>query len=377
MMLTLIEGAEIFSPTHLGQQDLLVADGRIAWMGKGLTVPANWPLNRVDGRGSYLVPGLVDPLAHITGGGGEGGFAFRTPELAACDALKAGVTTLVAALGTDSLTRTPAQVLGKVREFRAAGVSAFMYTGSYHLPVKTLTGTVESDIILIPEVLGVGEVAISDHRSSAPTHHELARLASEARVAGLLAGKSGVSFFHIGDGKGALAPLRALRDETDIPLRQLYPTHCNRNPWLFAEALEWGKAGGWVDLTTSSFPDLLEDGERLAADGLAELLAAGVPAARITFSSDANASLPRFDGEGRLIEMRCGQIASLWQQCVRATRLGVSLERALAAVTSNPAQALGLGSKGRIGVGQDADLLLIHARTFAIERVMSGGLWRE
>ncbi|WP_033136968.1 beta-aspartyl-peptidase [Aeromonas finlandensis] len=376
-MLTLIEGAEIFSPTHLGQQDLLVADGRIAWMGKGLTVPANWPLSRVDGRGSYLVPGLVDPLAHITGGGGEGGFAFRTPELAASEALKAGVTTLVAALGTDSLTRTPVQVLGKVREFRAAGVSAFMYTGSYHLPVKTLTGTVESDIILIPEVLGVGEVAISDHRSSAPTHDELARLASETRVAGLLAGKSGVSFFHIGDGKGALAPLRALRDETDIPLRQLYPTHCNRNPWLFAEAIEWGKAGGWVDLTTSSFPDLVEDGERLAADGLAELLAAGVPADRISFSSDANASLPRFDGEGRLIEMRCGQIASLWQECVRATQLGVSLERALAAVTINPAQALGLGSKGRIGVGQDADLLLVHSRTFAIERVMSGGQWRE
>ncbi|MDO2436198.1 beta-aspartyl-peptidase [Aeromonas veronii] len=376
-MLTLIEGAEIFSPSHLGQQDLLVADGRIAWMGKGLTVPTNWPLHRVDGRGRYLVPGLVDPLAHITGGGGEGGFAFRTPELAASEALKAGVTTLVAALGTDSLTRTPAQVLGKVREFRAAGVSAFMYTGSYHLPVKTLTGTVESDIILIPEVLGVGEVAISDHRSSAPTYDELARLASEARVAGLLAGKSGVSFFHVGDGKGALAPLRALRDETDIPLRQLYPTHCNRNPWLFAEAIEWGKAGGWVDLTTSSFPDLLEDGERLAADAFLELLAANVPAERITFSSDANASLPRFDGEGRLIEMRCGQIASLWQQCVRAIRLGVSLERALAAVTSNPAQALGLGSKGRIGVGQDADLLLVHDRTFAIERAMSGGQWRE
>ncbi|WP_139405330.1 beta-aspartyl-peptidase [Aeromonas veronii] len=376
-MLTLIEGAEIFSPTHLGQQDLLVADGRIAWMGKGLTVPTNWPLHRVDGRGCYLVPGLVDPLAHITGGGGEGGFAFRTPELAAGEALKAGVTTLVAALGTDSLTRTPAQVLGKVREFRAAGVSALMYTGSYHLPVKSITGTVESDIILIPEVLGVGEVAISDHRSSAPTHDELARLASEGRVAGLLAGKSGVSFFHVGDGKGALAPLRALRDETDIPLRQLYPTHCNRNPWLFAEAIEWGKAGGWVDLTTSSFPDLLEDGERLAADALLELLAANVPVERITFSSDANASLPRFDGEGRLIEMRCGQIASLWQQCVRATRLGVSLERALAVVTSNPAQALGLGSKGRIGVGQDADLLLVHDRTFAIERVMSGGQWRE
>ena len=375
-MLTLIEGAEIHSPAPLGQQDLLVADGRIAWLGKGLTVPPDWPLVRVDGRGRYLVPGLVDPLAHITGGGGEGGFAFRTPELAAGEALRAGVTTLVAALGTDSLTRSPAQVLGKVREFRAAGVSAYMYTGSYHLPVKTLTGRVESDIMLIPEVLGVGELAISDHRSSAPTHDELARLVSEARVAGLLAGKSGVSFFHVGDGRGALAPLRALRDGTDIPLRQLYPTHCNRNPWLFAEAIDWGRAGGWIDLTTSSFPELLDDGEQLAAEALVALLAAGVPADRISFSSDANASLPRFDGEGRLIELRCGQIASLWQECVRACALGVSLEVALGVVTANPARALGLAGKGVIGVGQDADLLLIDPNTLAIQRVMSGGQWR-
>ncbi|MDW4561973.1 MULTISPECIES: beta-aspartyl-peptidase [Aeromonas] len=375
-MLTLIEGAEIHSPAPLGQQDLLVADGRIAWLGKGLTVPPDWPLVRVDGRGRYLVPGLVDPLAHITGGGGEGGFAFRTPELAAGEALAAGVTTLVAALGTDSLTRTPAQELGKVREFRAAGVSAYMYTGSYHLPVKTLTGRVESDIMLIPEVLGVGELAISDHRSSAPTHDELARLVSEARVAGLLAGKSGVSFFHVGDGRGALAPLRALRDGTDIPLRQLYPTHCNRNPWLFAEAIDWGRAGGWIDLTTSSFPELLDDGEQLAAEALVALLAAGVPADRISFSSDANASLPRFDGEGRLVEMRSGQIASLWQECVRACALGVSLEVALGVVTANPARALGLAGKGVIGVGQDADLLLIAPEHLAIERVMSGGQWR-
>ena len=375
-MLTLIEGAEIHSPVPLGQQDLLVADGRIAWLGKGLTVPPDWPLVRVDGRGRYLVPGLVDPLAHITGGGGEGGFAFRTPELAAREALSAGVTTLVAALGTDSLTRTPAQVLGKVREFRAAGVSAYMYTGSYHLPVKTLTGRVESDIMLIPEVLGVGELAISDHRSSAPTHDELARLVSEARVAGLLAGKSGVSFFHVGDGRGALAPLRALRDGTDIPLRQLYPTHCNRNPWLFAEAIDWGRAGGWVDLTTSSFPELLDDGEQLAAEALVALLESDVPADRISFSSDANASLPRFDSEGRLIELRCGQIASLWQECVRACALGVSLEVALGVVTANPARALGLAGKGAIAVGQDADLLLIDPNTLAIQRVMSGGQWR-
>ncbi|GKR03707.1 hypothetical protein KAM469_39430 [Aeromonas caviae] len=106
------------------------------------------------------------------------------------------------------------------------------------------------------------------------------------------------------------------------------------------------------------------------------LLAAGVPVDRISFSSDANASLPRFDGEGRLIELRCGQIGSLWQEVVAACCKGVALETALAVVTANPARALGLASKGTLGVGQDADLLLIDPDTFAIERVMSGGRWR-
>ncbi|MNG97221.1 Isoaspartyl dipeptidase [compost metagenome] len=106
------------------------------------------------------------------------------------------------------------------------------------------------------------------------------------------------------------------------------------------------------------------------------LLESDVPADRISFSSDANASLPRFDSEGRLIELHCGQIASLWQECVRACALGVSFEVALGVVTANPARALGLAGKGAIGVGLDADLLLIDPNTLAIQRVMSGGQWR-
>ena len=45
-------------------------------------------------------------------------------------------------------------------------------------------------------------------------------------------------------------------------------------------------------------------------------------------------------------------------------------------VTANPARALGLTGKGTLGVGQDADLLLIDPETLAIGRVMSGGQWR-
>jgi beta-aspartyl-dipeptidase (metallo-type) len=86
--------------------------------------------------------------------------------------------------------------------------------------------------------------------------------------------------------------------------------------------------------------------------------------------------LPRFDAEGRLIEMRCGQIGSLWQELVQACAKGVALETALSVVTANPARALGLAGKGVIGVGQDADLLLVDPDTLAIARVMSSGQWR-
>ena len=52
---------------------------------------------------------------------------------------------------------------------REEGLSAWCYTGGYHVPVVTLTGSVRSDIVNLEPVIGVGEVAISDHRSSQPT----------------------------------------------------------------------------------------------------------------------------------------------------------------------------------------------------------------
>ncbi|MCK7478548.1 MAG: hypothetical protein M0C28_15030 [Candidatus Moduliflexus flocculans] len=67
-------------------------------------------------------------------------------------------------------------LLAKARALEIEGVSTFIFSGSYEIPVRTLTGSVRSDLILIDKVVGAGEIAVSDHRSSQPTFDEIARL---------------------------------------------------------------------------------------------------------------------------------------------------------------------------------------------------------
>ena len=50
-------------------------------------------------------------------------------------------------------------------------------------------------------MIGIGELALSDHRSSQPTRDELLRIASDAHVAGMISGKAGIVHLHLGDGE--------------------------------------------------------------------------------------------------------------------------------------------------------------------------------
>ena len=101
----------------------------------------------------------------------------------------------------------------------------------------TLTGSVRDDIVFIDPVIGVGEIAISDHRSSQPTFDEFLRVASECHVAGLMTGKAGVLHLHVGDGARGLEFLREALRTTELPARVFQPTHVNRRKALFKEAL--------------------------------------------------------------------------------------------------------------------------------------------
>lgn len=373
--LKLFKNARLLSPNDLGRQDLLVAGNKIAAIAPQLSQgDSNFPIEVIDATDFYLTPGLVDSLVHFIGGGGEGGFASRTPEMMLTDATLAGVTTAIGVLGTDATTRTLSNLLAKAWALETEGISTWCHTGSYQVPCRTLLGSITDDLILIDKFIGVGEIAISDHRSSQPTLEELRKVAAQARVGGMLAGKSGIVSVHVGSGASLLEPLHQAVAGTELSLRQFYPTHINRNQALLNAGFAFAAAGAVIDFTTSTTSYDLQHGEIAAAEALAQAINRGICSSQLTMSSDGNASLPIFNSSGQLLGLEVGKISSLWQS-VRSAVLDwqVPLPTALATVTSSPANILGLAEKGRLQPGLDADLLLIRCDDLVIDSVFAKG----
>ena len=116
------------------------------------------------------------------------------------------------------------------------------------MPPRTLTGSIRTDLMYISEVIGAGEIAIADRRSTAPTTAELARLVSDAYVGGILSGKRGPVHFHVGEAKERLGKLRELLSEHEVQPESLYPTHVERNEALVREAIDLTRRGVTVDM---------------------------------------------------------------------------------------------------------------------------------
>lgn len=369
----LISGAECFDPKPLGQMDVLLAGGEVVAIGEqgSLRVDAQ----RVDGTGKLLVPGLVDALTHPCGGGGEGGFANRTDEIDVETFVRAGVTAPVGALGTDSIGRSLDVLYGNVMGMRAQGLNAYMLSGAYRVPAPSLTGDIARDIYLVSPVVGVGEVAVADHRGTQPTAHELRRLAAETQLGGILAGEGGTVLVHVGAGDSRLALLRETIDGSDLSASVLYPTHVNRSTALLDEAADWSLRGGFVDITVSTTADLIAAGDITADQALRRLLEAGAPAEHITMSSDAGGSLPVYVN-GELVGLTAASPESLVDLLFDLRQDHPDLFAvALAAMTRNPASALKLKGAGELCIGARADLLLLDPEVRRVDSLMSGGHW--
>ncbi len=371
----LIQGAAVYAPEYLGVRDVLIEGSRIRKIADKIPVAEAYEVQVIDGSGMLLFPGFIDGHVHILGGGGEGGYHTRTPEIMLTDITSGGVTTVVGCLGTDGTTRTMASLLAKARGLEEEGITAYIYTGSYQVPVRTLTGSILDDLVLIDKVVGCGEIALSDHRSSQPTCEEFARIVGDTRVGGILSGKAGLVNIHMGDGERMLSCLRYVVKNTEIPPSNMLPTHINRSTRLLKDGMDYAKTlGGYVDLTTSSDPDYLEEDEVKASTGLKFLLEQGVPEHQITFSSDGQGSMPIFDRDGNFLGLGVGKVTSLYREVRDAIlKEKVDITQALRTVTSNPAALLKLTRKGRVAVGCDADLVLVRQEDLQIHTVLAKG----
>ncbi|HEX6041715.1 amidohydrolase family protein [Longimicrobium sp.] len=351
-MLTLIEGGRVYAPEPCGVQPMLLADGHVAKVG---------PIDRdalerlgaeyevIDARGCIVAPGLIDPHVHLLGGSGETGFATQTPEFFISEMVENGVTTIVGTLGVDTTMKTMAGLLAKVKALKEQGLNAFCWTGGYDLPPASILGSVRDDILFIEEVIGAGEIAISDTRALPHDPRELARCAVHAHVGGMLAQKAGLVHVHVGEADSRLDPVVRVLDEFNVEADWFYPTHVERSEKLMGQAIHLAQTGG--------MPVDVDVVERDLYKWVRHWRDHGGPPHLLTASSDASMNHPAVLGQLR--------------DCV--LEHGFALEQVLPLATKNTARILKLEEKGEIRKGCAGDILLLEEGSLELVHVLSHG----
>ncbi|HET7232255.1 MAG TPA: amidohydrolase family protein [Longimicrobium sp.] len=352
-MLTLIENGEVYAPEPLGRRSVLLTDGKIAKVGevdRKAVEAVGVECEVIDAGGCLVVPGLIDPHVHLLGGSGEEGFSTQTPEFFISELVRFGITTVVGVLGVDTTMKTMAGLLAKAKALKEDGLNAYIWSGGYSLPPTSVMQTVRDDILFLDEVIGAGEVAISDERGQDPTPGELARVATDCHVGGMLSRKAGLLHLHVGEGNTRLKPLRDALDGFNVKPEWFYPTHVERTTRLMDEAVELARKGMPVDV------DVVEGD---LPKWVRRYLDQGGPPDKLTISSDASITSPR----------------GVWEQlrqCIHQCGLGI--DQVLRLATRNTAAILKLQHKGVLEKGRMGDILLLEKDTFEVVHVLSKGV---
>ena len=351
-MFVLIENGEVYDPEPRGIQSVLLANDRVEKVGKvnrSAIDALDVDCERIDATGCVVIPGLIDPHAHLLGGSGEGSLALQTPMMFVHEIVRGGVTTVVGTLGVDTTMKTIAGLLARVKALSELGLTTRMWTGGYNVPPTTVMDSIRSDMLFVDEVVGAGEIAVSDERGLNQSAQELAKLVRDTHIGGLLTGKSGRTHFHVGEERTRLQPLRDLVEQFQVKCDWLYPTHVQRSPELMREAIDLANEGAFLDI------DVVE---KDVHKWLRFYIDNGGPIEKLTVSSDMDSATPDI-----FYQQFCGLVV----------KHGFSLDLVLPLFTSNTACALKLSRKGCVRPGMDADVAVVTKGSLDIREVVARG----
>lgn len=359
----LIKNAKIIDYDKLN--NILIGAGRILDIFEG---NKKYPVDEeFDAKGKTIIPGLIDQHIHITGGGGEGSFETRVPEIGLSKLIKAGITTVVGLLGTDSVTRSVENLVAKAKALSNEGIKTYALTGSYEYPSPSITGNVKKDIVFIDPIIGI-KIAANDHRDSSISYKELAQIGSKTRVAGMISGKSGHVTIHMGDGRFNFDQINDVLKFSNLPISVFRPTHVNRNKVLYEKAMDFAQKGGYIDLT-SGMGKYLSDSKAYIMAKDRKLLD------KITFSSDGFGSWSNYDDSGNLIEIGYSPVDTGIKAIKEIVSEGESLKDAIKPFTENVAKALKLDKNiGYVKKDYLANLVLLD-KNLNIDTVISEGVF--
>ncbi len=376
-MFKLLKDATVYSPEFLGNKDILLCFDKVALIENNINPTGFKDVEIVNCDGKIVFPGFIDLHVHITGGGGEGGFTTRTEEAKAEDILKYGITTVVGVLGADGVTRNMPNLYAKARQLELEGLSTYIYTGSYQVPVITLTGNIQNDMVFVDKVIGVGEICLADSRAFEPSFDEISRIAAQTRNGAIISGKAGLVHFHLGLGESAMEYMFRLSNETLIPKQHILPTHVNRTKVLFSRALEYLKQGGNIDLTAGFIPSDTDKECVATYDALRIILDRNLDFSGITISSDAYGSVPTFDENGNVVSSETVSCKILFDEVRTAIKhRAIPVETAIGIITKNAAQRLKIDDrKGTLEVGKDADCVICDSALNIVNVISKGKMY--
>lgn len=375
-MFTLVKNGTLYNPEYKGKLDILICmDKIVSIISKDddlLSLNFSDKIKIIDANGMIIIPGFIDQHMHFLGGGGKLGYMSRAGMIQFDDIIRFGVTTAISSLGVDSYLKNLSSLLIRAKELEAQGLTTYLLTGGFQLPLKSITDSVFNDFIYIDKVVGIGEIGVSDPYGSQPTIEEIIRIAANSKAVSIMSEKAGIVFIHIGPGLKGLKLISEAVNRSDLSINQFVITHINRSRKLLEEAIEFAKIGGRIDITTGISPEYGIKDSISPHDALKYILENYVPIEKITLSSDSG-GFRSVDDDGRKIENVLLSSETLLNTIVKSVKIHhIDFATVLKTITSNVSKIWNFNSKGEIKPYMDADLVFLDTN-FYIKKVMIKG----